>query len=203
MTKAPPKAAPTVPPRAISMQPDPAYWQALGRFIEAFASTETTLFNYLIALVDVPHAVGRALFSGDHVDTLIGTVKRVALVTTTASDVKDTLEPALTQFKIIGSARNSIVHFVSMVTSDKGRVSSNITRARSAEHIKEFRASVETLNEMTTDLERISQSFVYCLLTSPGGGRPPLPQHARAYLTSQLPALNVAWLYIPPQDHQK
>jgi hypothetical protein len=41
-----PNISPTSP-RRISNPKDPAYWEALGEFIEAFASAETVLFNYL------------------------------------------------------------------------------------------------------------------------------------------------------------
>jgi hypothetical protein len=180
------------------MVKDPAYWQALGEFIEAFAQTETLLFNYLIALIGVSHAVGRALFSGDHVDALVDTVRRVARASPPDRDIVEKLEPALTQFKIINTTRNSIVHYVSMVASDKGRISSNITRARSAEQVIEFRASLDSLREMTTDLERVSQVFLYCQLTSRAGG-PRVPQLAREDLVNQLTALSAAWLYIQPK----
>jgi hypothetical protein len=118
------------------------------------------LFNYLIALVRVPHAVGRALFGSEHVDHLIDAVKRTAKASPPDRDVMEKLAPALTQFKLISRTRNSIVHYMSIVVGDRGRISSNITRARSAEHVEEFRASVDTLKEMTTDLERISELYL-------------------------------------------
>lgn len=154
----------TPPPRVASAVKDPAYWQALGKFIEAFAFAETLLFNYLAALSGTSHAISRALFGSDHADTLIDAVRRVRATLPPDDDLMNKTELALTQFKLISRTRNSVVHYVSIETSDKGRISSNITRARQDKLIVEYRASVAALEEMTIDLERVAQTLLYCQL---------------------------------------
>ncbi|MGD0762659.1 MAG: hypothetical protein ABR929_05610 [Roseiarcus sp.] len=192
----PPIAAPA--PRSVSTTKDPAYWQALGEFIETFASTETMLFSYLIVRIKVPHPVGRALFGGHHVDQLIGAVSRITLVLPPDHDLAEKTVLALDQLRIINATRNSIIHYPSFVTSDKGRISSNITRARRAELIIEYRATVEALKEMTADLERISQIFLYCFLIAQGT-KSLTPSMTPSQLAAEMPALNAAWLYKQPQ----
>jgi hypothetical protein len=173
----------------VSTAKDPAYWQALGEFIEAFSSTGTLLFNYLAGVARTPHAIAKALFGGDHVDELIKCLKQVIAVRPLRPDISAETTIALTQLKIISNTRNSVVHYASFVLSDKGRVSSNITRAKRDELIVEYRASVGALKEMTSDLERISQLILYCWLATEQPSKVTRDQFAG------LPAPNAAWLY--------
>jgi len=38
----------------VSLEKDPVYWQALGEFIEAFASAEIMLFSYFVNHAGIP-----------------------------------------------------------------------------------------------------------------------------------------------------
>jgi hypothetical protein len=133
--------------RTISTMKDPAYWQALGQFIEAFASTETVLFTYMTLCAQVRPDSARALLSGIHGDPMIDLVKRVWKGIPPDVDILEKLSGALEQFKMISDRRNSMVHYVSFVTGDKGRVSSNITRASTNRRLREHRISPEIVQE--------------------------------------------------------
>ena len=52
-------SAPPSPMRLVSMAKDLAYWLALGRFIEAFASAEIMLFNYLVIISKMKNDIAR------------------------------------------------------------------------------------------------------------------------------------------------
>ena len=100
------------PPRSVSFTKDPAYWQALGEFVEIFASAENVLFNYLFLCANIPVISARALLSGLHVDQMIKLIRRVWIVTPEA-DPRVKLNETLVQFKIINNTRNSMIQNVS------------------------------------------------------------------------------------------
>ena len=109
--------------RTLATIHDPSYWQALGEFIEAFSGAEMGLLHYLTSCAKVRNDVARALFSGVHVDQMISFVRRVWQVIPPDADIAEKMSGVLEQFKIISDTRNSLVHYVSLVSSDKGRIS--------------------------------------------------------------------------------
>jgi hypothetical protein len=141
--------------RTLATTHNPAYWQALGEFIEAFSSAEIGLLHYLVLSAKLRHDVARALLSGVHVDQMISFARRMWQVLPPDADIAEKLSGVLEQFKIISDTRNSMVHYVSLVSSDKGRISSNLTRALTDRHIREDRVSPEIPQEMTTDVRKI------------------------------------------------
>jgi hypothetical protein len=176
----------------VSFEKDPGYWQALGEFIETFASAELMLFTYLYLCAGINKSLGRALFGGLHVDQIIQQIRRIWAVEMRHPELKDNLEEAIKQFATINTQRNVIIHHASFVTSDKGRITSTISRARQPTLIREVRVSLEILKEMTTDLSKISDHLVYatCIITT--------PNISRDDLAADFPALTAAWRYTPP-----
>jgi hypothetical protein len=183
--------------RTLSSVRDPDYWQALGEFIEAFASAETMLFQLLILSAKMRHDSARALLSGIHVDQMISLVRRVWQVMPLDADVTRKLSGVLEQFKIISDMRNSMVHYVSFVTRDKGRVSSNVTRALTDRHLHERRISPTIMQDMTNDIHKISDHLVYAVSATAN------PKIARDDLASRFPALAASWRYKPPEDQSR
>lgn len=175
------------PPRLISFTKDPAYWQALGEFIELFASAEHVLFNYLSLYVNIHPQLAKALFSGFHVDQMISLIRRVWIVTP-PDDMRDKLDDALSQFKAINDVRNSMVHNVSYVTSDKGRLSSN-TRAMTVEHVKEFRVEPDILKDIIADTEKIRDHLIYTVMIIAD------PRNSPNQLIGDFPTLPASWRY--------
>jgi hypothetical protein len=51
---------------------DPAYWHALGEFIESFASTETMLFTYLGLHAEIDFRIAIALLEVDPEKETVG-----------------------------------------------------------------------------------------------------------------------------------
>ena len=190
----PPKPVDVSSESWVSSEKDPAYWQALGELIEAFASAETLLFNYLAMCAGITHHIARTLLSGQHAEQIIGLIRRVWVVRPPDADVHEKMDDALCQFAKISNARNSIVHHVSFVTSEKGRVSSNITRAFTANRAHEFRGSPNNMTDMIADLEKISTHILYAqnIISD--------PQLSCDDLKRDLPALAASWRYIPPED---
>jgi hypothetical protein len=180
----------------ISHIPDPHYWLALGEFVERFALAEIALFAYLARCADIPRATANAVLSGNHADQMIKLVRRLWQVKPPDNDLRDKVEDALTQFNIINEVRANVVHYGSFFTDDKGRVSSNVSRALTLEerHFREIRVSPYVLKDMSIDLEKIGHHFVYANLAILD------PRVSREELAGGLPALADAWRYKRPED---
>jgi len=193
-------------PRSISIVEDPEYWQALGRFIERFATVESVLFHYVASIAPMSAHIARAFIPGTRTAELIEIIRRVWQAdilwqniegtNVPASDVhaeqKGELEPVLSQLKTNNTVRNSLIHYASFVTSDKGRVSSNAARALTAENVKEHRATPEILGQMTDDLEKIGHHLASFIVR----WKASFDQRA-----SEWPALKNAWRYKPEQEN--
>jgi len=172
--------------RTVSFVRDAAYSEALGRFVEAFAGAETVLFNYLSASLRMPHSLAKAAFPGTRADQMIEIVRHVWQIEPPPESIMNEADDVLTQLKTINTARNRLIHHQSFMTSDKGRVSSNITRAYTKERIDEAPISIEAVNDMTSDLEKAGHHLATLLI------RPYVPLKEREL---EVPALADAWRY--------
>jgi hypothetical protein len=189
------RAPATESPLTISVLPDPAYWQALGQFIEGFALGEVGAFAYLAACAGIRNLTARALLSGARADQLIVAIRKVWQIKSPDDDIREKVDTALTQFKHISAVRNSAVHYASFVISDRGRITSNVSRALTREHVREFRISPEVMTAMITDLEKISHHLTYGLVATIDS------RVSRDELLRDLPNLAASWQY-KPHEHQ-
>jgi len=175
--------------RTVSLTPDPAYWQALGEFVEAFAHIEHFLFNGLTLASGVSPRVAKALFSGTRALDAISLLRRISEISPPSAN-RDELEDVFAQITAINMIRNSIVHYASIMTSDSGRITTNWARALTPERIAEHRISPDMLKDMSADLDKAGNHFV-SLWTL---GSLTLAQRAE-----ELPPLARAWRYKRPQ----
>jgi len=174
-------------------KPDAAYWQALGKFVETYASVEAMMFYILSLHSKVPADIAKALFSGTRLDASIKYLRRILAVRDIDETISKELEALFAQLTVINAARNDVTHYGSIETLDFGRVSSNYVRAHLPENITMRPMNTEVLTAMTQDLERISSLlFVHTIL----------PENNKAGKRANLWDQGGAWLYKPPQDHE-
>jgi hypothetical protein len=183
----------------ISFIPDPDYWLALGEFVESFAFAEISLFSCMAATVGISHSVAKAVVGGQHADQLITVVRRVWQVKPPDEDIRQKVNGALTQLALINEIRGSVVHYPSFDTDDKGRVSSNVSRALTLtqRHHREVRVSPNVLKDLSADLKKISQHLTYAAVATLDHRTP------RAELAGRLPALADAWRYKRDEDQSR
>jgi hypothetical protein len=206
MPKEPPKQEPTDKPfkewgppgrRSIRFKDDPTYWQALGRFVETFAGVELLVFTLTCFYAKTPERLGRIILSGQRTDACSGYIRTIMRIEQFPSTLTEELEGVLNKLSEISRGRNFLIHYGSFETSDKGRIISNISRAKSSTSIEEIRASVADLEIMTIDLIKI-RSHLTMLRVMPGASF-----DDRA---AQMPILLDAWQYKPEpkekKDHQ-
>lgn len=184
------------PRRTISIIDDPEYWKALGHFIEAFATAETVLFHTLAFCAGTSISTAKAIFPGTRTDQAIKSIHRLFEARPALNaEMKSELTDVLTHLKWIADARNLIVHYSSVVTSDKARIVSDITRALKPKNIKEQRVCQKILNAMTDDVTKIAHHLAMICA---------MPNASLAEKARELPVLNDAWQYTPDeQPNQK
>lgn len=176
-----------------NLRPDPAYWQALGSFIESFANIELVMFGLLAVYAKVSNKQTRALFSGTRVDAAIKLIRRLIAVEDPGELQRKELEIVFAQLSAINEARNDIVHYGSMVTTE-GRMTTNISRAHLAENVTWRPISTDVVNAMTEDLHKIR---THLMLHQKHGGDDETRDRLLAF-----DIRSYAWLYKPPQDHE-
>jgi hypothetical protein len=140
----------------IDLTPDPVYFEALGRFAQEFAMLEAVMFNTLAFYATVPNNMARALFPGTRVREAMSSIERIIQIQDPGEENKKDLEYVFKQIRKINTLRDGIIHQGSVLTDDKGRITSNIVRNLTPERLVERSASTETLNAATADLRKIS-----------------------------------------------
>jgi hypothetical protein len=135
---------------------------ALGQFIEAFTRAENQVYMYLIFVTKVDKMIGKALFERDKCENLLATLTRVWDVAPPSTEIKQELTEAIRQLKAIQKERNTLVHSISFVYPDKGRVGTNRLRARAEFRVVEPPMSPGHLDDMSADLGRIKDHFFSC-----------------------------------------
>jgi hypothetical protein len=138
------------------IRPDPVYFEALGRFAQEFAIFEAVMFNTLAFYAKVPNNMARALFSGTRARAAMDSIRRIIQIQDPGEENKKDLEYVFKQIAKINTLRDGIFHQGSVLTDDKGRITSNIVRNLTPERLVERSASTETLNAATADLTKIS-----------------------------------------------
>lgn len=176
---------------------NPEYWQALGNFIEDFAVVESLLLMFMEHCVKINHDLSNAVFSGIRVQTMMDNIRRIWKIEKPTPESIKEIEEAFTHFKWILDARNTMVHFYSVLDEEKGHIVSNAQRALTPEAIKEIRISPTTISDMRSDLKKIGSCFMKAAFLST------IPDKSKEKIMWNDRALQNAWQYTPPQVLQR
>jgi hypothetical protein len=168
----------------------PAYWEALGRFIQSFAGVELTLFQYTTHLAKIDWNVARILLGGEQVDRLIDHTRKLMDTASVDTDIQNKTNIALTQLKSISTVRNLLVHYVSIERQETGSSISWFKKYHRDAPLS-YNVSTKDLENMTVDLDgRLSHLLLYCLT------RVLLPDDPKN--EAKYDHLNDAWRYKAP-----
>jgi hypothetical protein len=166
------------------------YYGSLGRFIQAFAHTEATMHGALREFSGVTNKVARALFSGTRAEAAKQYITRIADATDLDSEVKADLKYVFDQLGVINSTRNDIVHYGTNFGGDQFIVS-NEYLAHLPTRVRKIEVSSEILNQMTSDLNKITAHLIVRIT---GTSDPGTSGSLRKCL---IPILQRPWLYKP------
>ena len=137
---------------------DEHFERALGRFVIAFADTETELYRVLVKYSQITDPVARALFSGTRARAMIDFIRSITHNTGMSTDRRDDLEFVFIQLAAINTMRDYLVHHTTQnytFDNPKKRVVAN-TRASRYGNAKGYEVGADTINAMTWDLYGIS-----------------------------------------------
>lgn len=186
--KKPKKPSRTIKPFKTSQR----YTYALGAFVQAFAAAESQLFLFLARCAGLQITVARALLSGPRVEGQVDLLRRLWQLYPPIPAIHEEMEDFLSQLLALQKVRNSILHNMSLNTSDKGKISTNYIRALTDNATREYPVTWQSLFQMSDDLFKIIDHMLS------------LVKHPTASLedrAKEWPTLLDAWLYKPPQDH--
>jgi hypothetical protein len=169
-----------------------AYLYHLGGFIEGYAQFESALFVFLYKSADMSVEAARALLSGANVDQKMGWVRRLWRAgLTPPKEIQDEVVEVFEHAKAITTVRNSMLHYGSFFSPERGRLTTDQIRAITASEAKEHRVHAPLLVQMRMDITKcashlMSLVFSYASLdvriAENGGDQSPLKR---------------AWLYTP------
>ena len=172
---------------------DRAYWQALGRFIDEFSHVEAEIYLLLMRCLGLSRDAAAAVFSGVHVETAMGHIRRLLQVSAPNPERNEDLLAALTQLTHINNFRNSVVHLGATVHAGRDRFTTNHLKALTVEKQRFHIASPKVMDAMTHDLKKIGwHLYLYA------------DAHRVAFAQSDAPAkafLSASWRYTPPAKH--
>lgn len=177
--------------RTISVVQEPAYFEALGRFVNEFAGVESALLFALKTYTKVSWPVARAIFSGARIETAMDFINRICNALDPGQERREELDDVFTQLRVINEIRNSLLHYGSATFSDKGRVTSNVRTAHLATRIREYSVSLDIINAMTADLQKISFHLTLQCLR---------PDASFAERAAEIPEIAGTWRYKPVQQ---
>jgi hypothetical protein len=171
--------------------PDQRYYDALGRFVDAFATAEGATQLVLWYYAKLPTSVALALLSGIRGDEVLNRMRRLFETGDVQQSDWADLEPILQQFNLINGIRNEILHYGARAKSDGERYVSNALKAHTRQKITVFSISAEILADMTHDVGKI---IIH--LHTRHMGRPPLGGARNLDEVEKI--LRAPWRYKPP-----
>ena len=171
------------------------YWEALGHFVENYAEIEQAISGALWSYAKVSPQIARALFSGTRADAASKYINRILDATKAKKEIKDEFNHLFSQLGHITEARNLIIHHET-IWSRRGWLVSNRRIALDRKRTKERPVSVEILNQMSQDLEKISLHLMLLVFRKERVGN----THIKLLKNVFAEELASAWLYKPPQQ---
>lgn len=173
------------------------YWQALGRFIDQFASVEKHMQIMLRHYAAASEAVGRVVFSGHRINDGIDTVNRL-LDARALPRVKARLRPVFGQLAQINTTRNNIVHWgvthdwaAGLAVTSPGVLVTNRHLVQPGRTEQRYLVSLDDFGDMTADLIKIGMHFNVEMYRD--------HLNRQLYRRALREVLNASWSYKPPQ----
>lgn len=169
------------------------YHQALGVFVEMYASTErmTHILLWSVAGVDMP--TGQAIWPSVRVSVAVSTIRR--LHEARGETIPPLLDEALSHLITITGLRDNILHYGTM-PDEKGRLVSTEMQSYSPDRLVSFRVTRPLLNSLIQDLQIVINRMATYHNT------PTEPEYQAAFEQARLSA-QTPFVYKHPQPRSK
>lgn len=188
MARVPKKTDVLYPNMNAMLKNEANYFEALGRFVDAFAEMETAMALTFWKFADVPRDIARAVFSGVRAKEAADQCRRIMEATgSTKKDFED-FKYLTDRLGLLNSARNDIIHYGAFSIGSDGAYVTNAIKAHVEKKVTEFPVSPKILDQMRADAVKITFHLEYEYL----GRAWPRSALARAALER---ALQSPWQY--------
>lgn len=131
------------------------YLAALGRFVHAFSQIEAHLTVVLWVAAKIDFDIARALLSGVRIDGAINLLGRTMDARGIIGPNRTSLDAALQQLGLINKMRNDVLHYGATALANGELIVSNKMSAHLISRLREVPISVQSLDDMTYDLDKI------------------------------------------------
>ena len=139
------------------------YWEALGRFVSFYTTTELTLQDALWHLAGVKPATAQAIFSGVRIESAMSTIRRFQEAQSWDEARRAEIEAIFKQLNDIREFRNWLLHYGAKHDSKDLYKIKNTASAHISKKIQTMPVSREILEHATTDLVAInSRIILFC-----------------------------------------
>lgn len=151
----------TIEQAIIARNNDVSFQLAYGKFMLAWTSVESELYNVLVAYTGVDDGVARAIFSGTRAGTMIEFIRGIAHNTEMKADRFSDLEHVFPQIVTINKVRDHLAHhaadnvYAYVPETPENRVITNARRVSRYGKERTDIIGVNTLEAMTHDLHGI------------------------------------------------
>jgi hypothetical protein len=158
--------------------PDTPYFEALGRFIVAYAGAEVAVHQLARKVSGLKDRRARVLFAGMRIGDVTTRMRALVRLSNRAPKIKNNIESCLAQFDIIGTQRDKMVH---RWTSYSGGALS-VTNILTSKSVLEYEQDLFSI----TDLQRLHLDCLAISIRLNGVAHPAslkgLKRHVRKYL---------------------
>lgn len=127
---------------------DSPHFEALGRFIVAYANAETAVHLLARRLSGLSDTKARAVFGGMRLTDVIDRLRAIARADKLDRTVLDEMEACLSQLNVIADKRHNMVHR-NVTVSDHGQI--QVTNLTTAKSLRNFQFEAFSL----VDIERL------------------------------------------------
>ena len=137
------------------VEPDPAYFDTLGRFVDEFARAEATAYRVLVHYSKLTQGIAAVHLSGVRIREIINRLSRLYRAGELPATNWEALEPIFKQLGDINKMRDKLLHYGASAQQDGTRLITTESRALTPDVAERIPMSVATLNEMRDDLRKI------------------------------------------------
>jgi hypothetical protein len=173
----------------VNVHDTPAYWESLGRFVQAFATIERNFTAAILVLVDPDFRVSAPIVAPLSLQQRINLTRQVFPVRRNRRELAEDCERVLSQMEVIASVRNLLLHNGTLFSDTDGATTARMLEGvlKPGKKPKPLSTSVEVLQALAADCVRIAQYwFMHSWYP---------PQLAASECSNWRPQLQKPWSY--------
>jgi hypothetical protein len=163
------------------------YTNALGRFVDSYAHTESLVHLMFPRLAKLDRTVAMAIKGSMRLGELTGLTKRIMVARKWPPEDRKEVADALDHLNSISSFRDSVLHRGAELEKDGTLLSTNAATLKAIDLLEFVTFNVSDIDNATADLRQIRTRLI--LVT--------YKRHLKNYTPESVQAVRVPWRYKP------